>query len=394
MSRYVADYDSIPLDFALGDGCFLIDKKGRRYLDFLGGWCTATVGWKNIEMEEAIEIQAKRGVYIPPIFRSPKQEALAKLLVENAPGKLARVFRCTSGSEAVEFALKCARASTGKQTIVSIDDVYHGHTYGAASLGDACKKMMQPCLPGFIKLPLPKSDSEGEKVVKQFGELLRERNDIAAFMSEPVWTNAGCFIPPKNFYQNIQELCREHNVLLVMDEVATGMGRCGRLYASELWDITPDIICLGKAFTGGYATMGATLTTEAVFKKSRGIPDYSTFGWLEQDLAAATKNVEIILRDRLPENARLVGEQLLRELEPLRKLTKVKDVRGIGLVFGIEFRAPIAPVIALSCYRKGLLVAFATANTLFFSPPLVLDDALAKQGANIIKAACGLRSTA
>lgn len=387
--KYIADYDSVPLEFVSGNGCMLYDKKGREFLDFVGGWCVATVGWQNEEIAEAISSQAKIGIYVPPILRYPRQDVLAKRLLELAPGKLGRVFRCTSGSEAVEFALKCARASTGKHTIVTIDGVYHGHTYGAASLGDACRENMSPCLPGFVKLPMPKTKEEGEAVAREFEELIRARGDVAAFMSEPVWTNAGCFIPPTGFYKRIEEICRKYGVLLAMDEVATGFGRCGKMFASELWGITPDIICLGKAFTGGYATMGATLVTSAVYRKSRGIPDYSTFGWMPQDLAATEKNVELVVREHLPENARKVGEFLLRELKPLERLRKVKAVRGIGLVFGIEFALPIAPLIAFACYRRKLLVALADSRTLFFSPPLALTEELAKKGAALLTAACG-----
>lgn len=389
MPRHLAEYVRIPFEFASGDGCFLIDKTGKKYLDFIGGWCVGTVGWRNKEMADAISRQARIGVYVPPMLSYPKQETLATRLAEIAPGKLTRSFRCTSGSEAVEFAIKCARASTGKPMIVSIDSVYHGHTYGAASLGDACRDNMDPCLPGFIKLPMPKTVKQGQEVAEQFEELVRTRKDIAAFMSEPVWTNAGCFIPPAGFYEEIQRICRRYRVLLAMDEVATGFGRCGKLFGSELWGLEPDILCLGKAFTGGYASMGATLVTESVFRGSRGIPDYSTFGWMPQDLAATEKNVEIIVRDHLPENAETVGAYLLKELEPLKKLHKIKAVRGIGLVFGIQFHLPMAALIAYSCYRKGLLVTVADANTLFFSPPLVLTKKLAKEGAEILKKACG-----
>ncbi len=391
MPKHLADHGSVPLDFADGEGCFLIDKKGRRFLDFIGGWCTATVGWKNPEMAEAITAQARRGVYVPPLFRSPQQEALAGLLIEHAPGKLARVFRCTSGSEAVEFAIKCARAASGKPTVVSIDGVYHGHTYGAMSVGDACSPKTAPCVPNFLKLPMPKTAQEGQEVADGFEKLVEERGDVAAFFSEPVWTNAGCFIPPEDFYPRIQEICREHGILLVMDEVATGMGRCGKMFASELWGLEPDIICLGKSFTGGYATMGATLVTEEVFKRSNHISEYSTFGWLQQDLAATTKNVEMIVRDRLHENAAEVGRYLLEQLKPLEKLRRIKQVRGVGMVFGIEFHLPISAIVDVACYRKGLLVVLSDARTVFFSPPLCIDKKLAKQGTDILKAACGLR---
>lgn len=389
MSRHLAEYLRVPLAFTSGDGCFLIDAKGKRYLDFIGGWCVATVGWKNAEMADAISRQARIGFYVPPVLSYPKQEAFATRLAELVPGKLTRAFRCTSGSEAVEFALKCARASTGKPIIVTIDGVYHGHTYGAASLGDACGKSMAPCATGFIKLPMPKTVEEGKAVALQFERLIVKRGDIAAFMSEPVWTNAGCFIPPEGFYEEIQRICRRHGVLLAMDEVATGFGRCGKLFASELWGLKPDILCMGKAFTGGYASMGATLVTETIFRRSSSIPDYSTFGWMPQDLAAAEKNVEIIVRDHLYENAEKVGASMLEELKPLEKLIKIKAVRGIGLLFGIEFHLPIAALIMVSCYRKGLLVTLADANTLFFSPPLVLNKKLAKQGVKILKEACG-----
>ena len=392
MVKHLADYTSTPITFTKGDGCYLINKNGKRYLDFIASWCTGTVGWRNKEMAEAISAQAKEGVSIPPLFRDPKQEEFASLLCSLAPGKLTRAIRCTSGSEAVEFAIKCARAATDKPCIISIDEVYHGHTYGAASVGEAAQRgTMGPALDGFLKIPLPRRHSEEAKTISAFERLLKSQNDIAAFMSEPVWTNAGCFIPSPNFYQTIERLCRKHDVLFVMDEVATGMGRCGRMFASTLWNLTPDIICLGKSLTGGYATMGATLITENIFKKSRGIPAYSTFGWLQQDLAATRKNVEIILQDKLDKNASEVGSYLLDLLKPLESLKKVREVRGVGMVFAIEFTMPIAPLMALRCYRAGLLVAFTDAKTLFFSPPLILNKKLALEGANILKRVCGIR---
>jgi len=392
MPKYVADYDSIPIDFVRGEGAYLIDKKGKRYLDFLAGWCVGTVGWANKEMAAAIAARAKVGTYVPPIFRDPHQDALAKRLIQEAPGKLSRVFRCTSGSEAVEFAIKCARATTKKNVIVTIEGVYHGHTMGAGHAGDAGGKTgFKPALPEFLKLPLPTSAAEGQRVIAQFEALLKSRRDIAAFMSEPFWTNAGCYTPPDGFYKQIEKLCRAYGILLIMDEVATGCGRVGSFYASALQDIQPDMICLAKSFTGGYATMGATLVTEAVFRKSWGIPDYSTFGWLQQDLAATQKNIELILRDGLAQNAKEVGAYLLDQLQPLTGLAKVKRLNGFGMVFGVEFRLPIAALIAARCYRNGLLVALADAKTLFFSPMLSLTKDEARIGAEILLRVCGAR---
>ena len=387
MPKHLADYGSAPIDFVRGNGSYLFDKKGRKFLDFQTGWCVGTIGWKNKEMAEAISAQAREGLHLPPWFRLDRHEKFASRLIELAPGKLNRVFRACSGSEAVEFAIKAARAATGKPTIVSIGGVYHGHTYSAASVGNAAGKRMAAC-DGFVKMRMPKS---GVGFCKEFERLVVERGDVAAFLSEPVWTNAGCVIPPDGFYKEIERICRAHGVLLVMDEVATCMGRCGRLFASELWGIEPDIIALGKSFTGGYATMAATLVTESVFKRARGIPSHPTFGWAFQDLAAVEKNVEIIVRDNLAENAATVGAYLLELLKPLETLKKVKAVRGVGMVLAVEFRLPMAVLVAAKCYRLGLVVEFTDAKTLFLSPMLNLTKSEARKGAEIIRAACGLK---
>src|SRR3989344_9667794 len=179
-------------------------------------------------------------------------------------------------------------------------------------------------------------DVSSDEVIYQFEKLASSRNDVAAFISEPVWTNAGAIIPPEEFYLAIEKICRKYNILLVMDEVATGFGRCGKLFASELWNIKPDIMCLAKGLSGGYGTIGATLVSEEIFAKCAGIPDYSTFGWLPIDLAGAKANVEIVLREKLWENAEKVGGHILARLKALESLPFVGEARGIGLLFGIE----------------------------------------------------------
>lgn len=388
MAKHLADYGSAPVDFVRGSGSWIFDKRGKKYLDFQTGWCVGTVGWKNSEMADAICAQAREGFHEPPWFRVERHERFASRLAKLAPGKLARVFRACSGSEAIEFAIKAARAATKKPAIVTIAGVYHGHTYGAASLGNASHRHMGPDVPGFFKVRMPRTPA-GERAALKAIERRFKTGDVAAFLSEPVWTNAGCVIPSPTFYPAVQSLCRTYGVLLAMDEVATCMGRCGKLFGSELWELEPDILALGKSLTGGYATMAATMVTESVFQKARGIPYHATFGWAFQDLAAVEKNVEIIVRDRLDKNAAEVGAYLLEQLKPLETLKKVKDVRGIGMVLAIEFRVPIAPLIAAKCYRLGLVPEFTDSKTLFLSPMLNLTKKEAKIGANIIKQACG-----
>lgn len=398
--KFLADHGSRDLVISDGDGCFVTDKAGKKYLDFVAGWCVGNVGWKRHEVVAALKRQADRGYYVPPFLRVDEWENFAHRLVEVAPGdRLKRVFRSTSGSEAVEFAIKCARAATGKKTIVSIDGVYHGHTYGAASIGNALTDEMAPGVPGMMKLPLPNQyrGVNTADVLSRFEQLLRASDDIAAFISEPVFTNAGVIVPPPDFYPEIQRFCRQRGILVIMDEVATGFGRCGALFASSLWGVEPDILCLGKGLTGGYGTMGATLVSEEIYQASRNLPSYSTFGWNLQDLAAAQAVFDVVTRERLWENAHGLGMYLTNRLRQLESRPYVGQVRNAGLLIGIEIvkdksaKTPDhkrAEDIADACVREGLLVETA-GNVLFISPPLVIHKELADQGAAILEKVIG-----
>ncbi len=398
MKSALAAYRPRPIDLVDGEGCFVTDTQGKRYLDLLAGWCVGNVGWKRKEVIEAIEQEARKGVYIPPLFRNKAHEEFAQMLIKLAPGdRLTRAFRCTSGSEAVDFAIKLARATTGKPTIVSIDGVYHGHTYGAASVGDACNDAIAPCVPDMIKLPMPTvmRGPDEATVLQAFESLVRERKDIAAFVSEPVWSNGGVYVPSPDFYPHIQRICRANGILFVMDEVATGFGRCGSLFASEIWGLEPDIVCLAKGLTGGYGTTGAVLTSEKVYEAGDRVTHYSTFGWLATDLAAARANVSVILRERLWENAHQVGAILINALMPLEKSKHVAEVRGCGLLIGVDIvsdkrtkKPDIARAVKIQdvCADLGVLIDTAD-HVLFITPPLILTEQQAEEGAAIIRKA-------
>lgn len=398
---HVADFGSYPVDIVGGEGCFLIGSDGKRYIDFLGGWCVSTLGWKHSKIQAALSTYSREAFYVPPLFRWQGWETFAKLLTEIAPGKLTRAFRCTSGSEAVEFAIKIARAAAGRKVIVSLDKVYHGHTYGAASVGTGLTSKMAPGVPGFEKLPLPDEyrnpynltgSALSDAIVSEFEKLARS-GEVAAFLSEPIFTNAGAVVPPADFYPKIAKVCRQFDILLVMDEVASGFGRTGKLFASEHWGLEPDIVCLGKGISGGYATIAATLTTEDVFEGARGIPAYSTFGWAPTDLAIARANVETILEEKLWENSAKMGDLMLEKLKPLEALAHVGLVRGKGLLFGVEIvrsKSSKEPdetrtmKVIEQCLRDGLLIDNANPGTLFFTPPLILDEKTAEAGVDIL----------
>lgn len=392
MSKYLADYSAYPINFIDAEECFLFDDKGRKYIDFLGGWCVSTVGWKHPKMLEAMERLKTLAFYIPPSYSWPEWEHFAKMLADITPGKLQRVFRATSGSEAVEFALKIARAVTGRKKIVSIHHVYHGHTYGAASVGTALTSAMAPGVPDFVKIPLPR-ENNSQAILVEF-ENLAKAGDVAAFLSEPIFTNAGVIIPPPDFYPKIAEICKKYGVLLMMDEVATGFGRTGKLFGSEHWGIEPDVMCLAKAFSGGYATIGATMVTEDVYDRSHKIPQYSTFGWMPNDLALARANVELVLDLKLWENSKTMGEYILELLKPLESLPHIGEVRGMGLLFAIEIvknkkdmekDQALAEKVRHTAGEMGLILDNYPEGIVFFSPPLILPQDLAKQGTAILK---------
>ncbi|MFH0820522.1 MAG: aminotransferase class III-fold pyridoxal phosphate-dependent enzyme, partial [Candidatus Peregrinibacteria bacterium] len=174
------------------------------------------------------------------------------------------------------------------------------------------------------------------------------------------------------------------------DEVATGFGRCGKPFASELWGLKPDILCLGKALTGGYGTLGATLVSEEVYEKCQGIPDYSTFGWTPLNVAATLANVKRLLDKKLWKNSEEVGAYLLKRFKTLENLKGIKEVRGIGLLIGLSLKNQDAAVIQKACLDRGLYLESWNEDDgtvyLFISPPLVLDKATAKEGADIVEA--------
>lgn len=385
---HVACSWALPIEIIRGEGCELIDREGKRYIDFTGGWCVGTLGWGNHAIAQAVKEEAERALYVPPTLEWKGWEELASLLTEIAPGKLARAIRCCSGSEAVEFAMKCARAATGRDAIISVSGVYHGHTYGAASVGNALGRKMGPGVPGCKKIPMPKNERTAKESLALLEKLLK-KGDVAAFLSEPIWSNAGGFVPPPDFYPAVQNLCRKHGALFAMDEVAVGFGRTGKLFASEHFALTPDILCLGKALTGGYAALGATLVTEDVFQKSQGIPDYVTFGWTPINAAAALANVRAIVEKRLWENAEHIGGKLLGRLKKLEGSHHVREVRGIGLLIGIALNHMDATALQQACLDRGLYLESWNEEDgsafLFLSPPLMLDEETANRGAEIIE---------
>ncbi len=331
--RYLADEASPDLSIVRGDGCVVFDDHEHEYIDFIAGWCVGTVGWNHHEVMHAMTRRSEAGVYVPPFFGYAKHEDFARQLIELAPGKrLKKVYRSASGFESIEIALRVARHATGRQTIVTMETP-------TQSLGDKKFSLTDHTWSGaanIMRLPIPneyRGVTAGD-VINRFEQLIRASGDIAAFIAEPV-ISAGAIVPPKEFLPEIQRLCRQRDILFMIDETATGFGRCGALFASSLWDLDPDMLCLGPSMTGGYGTMGAALVSQDVFDRSQAFRTDDVYSWTPLDVAAAQAVLDAVLRNRLWENSHAMGQYMLSKLKEFENRPFVGQVRNAGLLLGI-----------------------------------------------------------
>jgi len=342
-----------------GKGARLYDDRGREYID-----CASNVGVSNIghgheEVAKAIYDQYVTLANCYGMFYNPVRARLAERLVALSPPRLKRVFFCNSGAEAVEGGLKFARASTGRGEIIAAMRGFHGKTLGAlaATWGEEYQKPFMPMMPGLKHVPYNNFQKLSDAV----------SDDTAAVILELVQGEGGVRVGDKAYFQQVRELCDQKRVLLILDEVQTGFGRTGTLFACEQF-VEPDILCVAKSLAGG-VPMGAVLCSEAVKVPVKS--HTSTFGGNPLACAAALASLEIIVRDRLPEKARDLGEYFLKELRAI-KTQKVREVRGLGLMIGIELKEKAGPYVE-QLMERGVIVLLAGATVIRLLPPLVIS---------------------
>jgi adenosylmethionine-8-amino-7-oxononanoate aminotransferase len=374
-------FETEDLEIVSTDSGLLRDAQGRRYLDWLSGWCVGNFGWGAEHLREAI--RTYRGPdYVAPRFRYAPWVELARLLARLAPGKLRVAWRATGGTEAVDIALQIAMAVTGRAKFVAIRGAYHGNSIGAVSIGeDEAREALPNRLRGCETLAPPLD----ARAVARAERLLRRR-DVAAVIMEPVVMNLAVEIPTPEFMKRLAAACKRTGTLLIMDEVACGFGRTGKLFASEHYRIAPDMMCLAKAITGGYAPLGATLTTPAIARKlGEKAAFYSTYGWHPLATAVALANLKWIVA-----NQRALLRQVDQTAKYLRqRLARLpfKALRMKGLAIAAETDSPAqAGRIAARCKDKSLLIG-AEDRYLMLYPPLTVDPAPAKFGMDILERA-------
>jgi putrescine aminotransferase len=355
-------------------GVYTYDNHGKRYLDCLGGYGIFNVGHRHPKVIDAVRKQLDQVCLHSQDLLNPWAAHLARQLASVAPGDLQYTFFCNSGTEAVEGAIKLARLATGKTEIISTKNAYHGVSMGALSATgrDVFRKPFEPLLNGFKHVPFGDVKAIEEAIDK----------NTAAVILEPIQGEGGINVPPAGYLRKVRELTKKKGVLLILDEVQTGMGRTGRMFACEHEGVQPDILCLAKALGGGVMPIGCFMSTKKLWKALEPNPSIhnSTFGGNPLACSAASACIEVLMEEHLPARAAVMGEYFMRKLNELKEKYPqfIADVRGQGLLIGFEFSTQeIRVAVQAELWHRGVLVA-GTMNanrTIRIEPPLIITEA-------------------
>ena len=403
-----------------GEGIYLYDSEGRRYLDGSGGAVVVNVGHGVAEIAEALSDQAKQVAFAhPTMFTTQAAEDYAEALAEVVHVPDARFFFVSSGSEAVETAIKLARqvqlerGNGGRYLIISREQSYHGTTLGALSVTGKPKmrRPFEPLLMGVPQIPPPYCyrcpfELEHPRCRVRCADALDERirrlgpENVACFIAEPVsGATLGAVVPPDEYWPRVREICNQHGVLLIADEVMTGFGRTGRWFALDHWDVAPDIVAMSKGTAGGYAPLGITAVSgdlvEAVLEGSGDFVHGGTFSHHPVTTAAGLATLRYLQKHNLVAEAARKGGMLEQKLrDHLGDVPWVGDIRGIGMMWGVELvwdrksktPFPAAQLLARrvgdSAFEQGLIiypgsgcVDGKTGDHLTIAPPLIIEEA-------------------
>ena len=341
------------------EGCFIYDEDGKKYIDCLGGYGIFALGHRHPKVIAAVKAQLDLMPLSGKILFNRQMAELSAKLAEITPGDLQYSFLVNSGTEAVEAMLKIAKLATGKQKFISTYNSFHGKTLGALSATgrELFRNPFKPLIEGFEHIP--------------FGDIaaLRERLDdsYAAVILEPIQGEGGIILPPAGYLREVRELCDQYGVLLLADEVQTGMGRTGKFFAVEHEDVVPDIIALAKALGGGVMPIGAIVATEKVWEKFIEAPfvHTTTFGGNQLACAAALATIEVLQNENLVERAAVNGAYFLDGLKKIQAQYPqvITEVRGLGMMIGIEMsKEGVGGMLLSLLIDDGIIIAYTLNN--------------------------------
>lgn len=376
---YMHVVNRTPVVLVRGEGTRVWDDEGKEYLDFSGGWAVNNIGHANPVVAEAVAGQARTLVQTSNQFYTIPQLRLAQVLVENSC--LDRVFFSNSGAEANEGAIKVARKygsmhRNGAYEIITADQSFHGRTLVTMAATGKPHDTFLPVPPGFVHVEFDNLDDIKSKT----------SDKTAAIMLEPVQGEGGVNIPSPGYFQGVREWCDENGLLLILDEIQTGLGRLGTLFGYEAFEVEPDVMTLAKGLGGG-VPIGAFLAKEKFAVLAPG--DHgSTFGGNALTCAAAYASTKYVIDNDVPAHARRMGEHLRQRLNEIKDRNDfIKEVRGVGLLDAVEFDIDMSAGVLDACRERGLLLVLPPApNAIRLIPPLTITESEIDRGLEILEA--------
>lgn len=376
-NRFTAQvYAKRPIVISKGQGATLWDIEGKEFIDCTGSYGQCVIGYGHPKIVKAIEEQAGKLSSCHGYAFNEVRAKLAEKIVEISPKGLDKVFLSNSGAEAVECALKTARKHTGKKETIAMVGAYHGKTMGAlsATWNNKYREPFQPLLPGFKHVPYGNTARVKEAITDKTNSLI----------VEPIQGENGVRIPPMDYLKELREICDEKGILLIFDEIQTGFGRTGKIFACEHWKVAPDIMCLAKGVAGGLP-IGVTIAKDEIMS-SLGMGEHtSTYGGNPITAAAATAAIDVLLDEDLSTRASELGKRFLSELKDIEQGFKiVREARGLGLMLALEFRFDVRDII-MEAMNRGVLVLDAGRTIIRFLPPLVIKKEQLDQAATVLR---------
>ena len=358
-------YQRFPVTIEKGLGAHVWDTNNKEYIDCMGGYGVALVGHRNERVVNAIKSQIGKIITVHSSLYSKTREEFLETLFKVAPKGLTQAHLNNSGAEAIEAAMKFARKFTGKKGMVAMNGSYHGKSMGALSLtfNPKYRKAFQPLVDKVTFSPFGNIESLREKI----------DDDTAFVILEPIQGESGIHVAPDGFLQDVRKLCDDNGILLIFDEIQAGLGRTGRMWASEHWDTAPDILCIAKGIAGG-VPMGVTMVRPDILDCISKGEHSSTFGGNPLSCAAGTATLQALTQDGLIDNADKMGKLFREGLERLKeKHTVIRDIRGKGLMIGIELKFEVKDIL-MEGIEKNLLLLYSGRNILRLLPPLVISE--------------------
>lgn len=378
----IGNYTRYPVCLVRGEGSYVWDAEGNRYLDFFPGWGCGLLGHCPPRVVEAVREQVGLLIHVPNTWYTEPQGLLAQALSQRSDFA-GKAFFCNSGTEANEAAIKLARlygkahspSGTHRYKIITMLNSFHGRTLGSLSATAQPKYHagIEPILPGFVYCPHGDLDAVAARI----------DNETCAVMVEPIQGEGGVNLPPPGYLEGLRELCDRHGLLLILDEVQTGMGRTGKWYAHQHWSITPDIVTLAKSIGGGIA-LGGMLARPEVAEYLKPGTHAATFGGNPVSCRAALAMIETIEADDLLERADVLAQRFRNHFERLRqRTTLIADVRILGLMIGVELTVEGAAIVQ-KCLERGLLINCTHQTVLRLLPALTISDELVDEGCELL----------